>query len=74
MDYHCKVCDKPVKIKNKHKRFKSKTHKEFDKCKHIKLTIENPLIKDIDRIFFAYIIEQNKKLDYHLVKSGFQSV
>ena len=59
MDYYCKVCDKFVKINNKNKHFKSKTHKELDKCKHTKLTIENPLMKDIDRIFHAYIIEQS---------------
>ena len=60
MDYYCKVCDKSVKIKNKFKHLKSKPHREFDKCKHIKLTIRNPLIKDVDRIFYAYIIEDEK--------------
>ena len=62
MDYYCKVCDKSVKIKNKYKHFKSRTNEEFDKCKHIKLIIGNPLIKDIE-FFYAYIIEHNKKFD-----------
>ena len=51
MDYYCKLCDKSVKIKNKAQHFQWKIHKEFGKCKYLKLTIEKPLIKDIDRIF-----------------------
>ena len=53
MDYYCKVCDNSVKIKNKYRQFKSPTQKEFDKCKHIKITIENPRTKDIDRKLYA---------------------
>ena len=41
MTYYCEVCDKFIKPKSKYKHFKSNIHKEFDKCKHIKLTIEN---------------------------------
>ena len=36
--------------------------------KHIKLTIENLNINDIDEIYYAYFIEHNKEYDYYLVK------
>ena len=60
MSYYCYVCDKPIKNKSKIQHFKSNTHKEFDK--HIKLTTENPNINDIDEMFYAYIIENNKNM------------
>ena len=49
MDYYCKVCDMFIKPKSKHKHFKSNVNKELNKCKHIKLTIENPDLNDKDR-------------------------
>ena len=58
----------------KYKLFKLKTHKEFNRCKQIKLTIENPFLKDLDRIFYAYIIEHIEKFGYYLVKCGFNLV
>ena len=41
MEYFCNMCDKTLKKKyqfllQKHFNFHSKTHKKFDKCKHIK--------------------------------------
>ena len=60
MDYYCDVCDKLIKPKSKYKHFKLNTHKEFDKCKHMKLTIENLDIDDIDEVFHAYIIHHKK--------------
>ena len=58
MVYYCEVCDIIIKPKSKYKHFESNTHKEFDKCEHIKLTIENPDMNDIDSAFCAYIIQQ----------------
>ena len=55
MSYYCDFCDKTIKLKSKNKHFKSNIHKEFDKCKHIKLTIGNPNINDIDEIIYAYL-------------------
>ena len=60
------------KFKNKH--FKSLTHRNFDKCKHIKLTIKNPDINKIDNIVYDYIIEHNKKYDYYLLRCDFKLV
>ena len=74
MDYYCEVCNIFIKLKSKYKHFKSNTNKEFDKRKHIKLTIENPNINNINTIFYAYIIEHKKKCDYYPVKCEFKLV
>ena len=74
MTYYCDICNKIIKHKSKNKHFKSITHKELDKCKHIKITIKIPDIKKIDNIVYAYIIEHNKKFDYYLVKCDFKLI
>ena len=68
MEYFCNVCDNFIKPESKYEHFKSNTHKEFDKCKHMKLTIENPDINNADEVFHANIFQHNKKYDYHLIK------
>ena len=57
--YHCEVCDSFMRPESKDKHFNSNIHKEFDKCKHINITIENA-INDIDEIFYAKFIEHKK--------------
>ena len=59
MDYYFEVCIKP---KSKYEHFKSVILKELDECKQVKLTIENPYIKNVGKAFCEYIIEHNKKL------------
>ena len=61
MSYCCEVCDKTVDFKSKSSQLKSLSHKECDKSRHIKLTIKNPGVNKIDKTFYAYIIEHNKK-------------
>ena len=61
MRYYCDVCDETVKLKSKSSHLNSLSHKEFDKCKHIKQTIEKPNINDVDKIFYSIIIEHNTK-------------
>ena len=63
MSYYCDCCYKTIKLISK-KHFKSFTHKEFDKCKHITLTIENSDLKKIDNTVNEYIIEYDKETDY----------
>ena len=41
MSYYCEMCYRFVKPTRKYKQFKSIFQKEFDKCKHINLTVEN---------------------------------
>ena len=74
MDFYCEECDKLIKSNSKYKPLKSNIHKEFENCKHIELTIENPNINIIDEIFYAYIIEYNKKYDYYVIKCHFELV
>ena len=74
MDYYCEVCNKFIKPKSKYNHFKSNTHKNFDKCKHIKLTTENLNINNISKIFDAYIVEHKKKFDYYLLKCEFNLI
>ena len=52
MDYYCDVCDKHIKPKSKYKHFKSKSHEEIDECKHIKLSVKDTDINDVDEAFF----------------------
>ena len=52
----------------------SNTHKNFNKYKHIKLTIGNPNINDIDKVFYAYIIPHIKKYGYYLINCEFNLV
>ena len=45
MSYYCDAFDKTFNLESKSRHFKSNVHKEFDRCKHIKLTTKNPNIK-----------------------------
>ena len=74
MDYYCDVCDKFINPKSKYKHFKSNTHKEFDKYKHMELPIENPDINNVDEVFCPHIIQHNKEYYYYLIKCHFQLV
>ena len=74
MDYYCDVCLKNKKAKNKHEHLKSKSHIEFDKCKHILLSHKDIDIKDIDEAIHLYIIDHNKKFDYYFVKCEYKLV
>ena len=39
---------------------------------YIKLPIENPNINDVDKIFYAYLTEHNRKYDHYLVECSFK--
>ena len=74
MSYYCDICNKIIKHKSNIRHFKSLTHRNFYKCKHIKITIKNPDINKIDNIVYEYIFEHNKKFDYYLIKCDFKLV
>ena len=74
MDHYCEVCDKYIKPKSEYKHFKSKIHKEFDKCEHKISSLKGIDIIKIDQPFHLYIIEHSKKVDYYLVKCQFKLV
>ena len=57
MGYYCEVCFKYTNHKSKYMHFKSKSHKEFDKCEHIQLSLKDIDINNVDEAFYIYIIE-----------------
>ena len=61
MDYYCGVCDKFLKPESEYKHFKSKSHQEFDKCKHIELSLKDIDINDVNETFHLYNFQHNKK-------------
>ena len=61
--YYCDICLKNIRARSKYKQFKSKSHQEFNKCKHLKLSHKNFDINDVDETFYLYLI-QHKKNDY----------
>ena len=60
MRYYCNICLIDIKKKSKHSHIKSKSHKEFEKYKHIILSFKNIDIKDVDEILYLYMKDYNK--------------
>ena len=63
-----------IKPKSKSRHFKSNNHKNLAKHKHIKLTIDNPNLDDIDKIIYNYINEYDKKYGYYYIRCEFKLV
>ena len=57
-----------VKKKTKYSHLKSKSHKEFEKYKHIIISFKNIDIKDVDEILYLYMIDHKKKFYHYLLK------
>ena len=74
MDYYCDLCLKSIKPNSKFKHFKSNSHQEYNKCKHILLCHKNIDINDVDEAFYSYNIEHNKIFHYYLKKCEFKIV
>ena len=74
MSYYCETCLKDVKKKSNYSHLKSKSHKEFEKYKHIILSLKNVDIKDVDEILHLYMIDHNKKFYHSLLKGQFKIV
>ena len=68
MVYYCEVCDISIKPKSKQNEYKSKTHKPIDKCKHIKLTIENPYINIVEKASYEHLLKIMKNTTITLSK------
>ena len=74
MTYYCNICLRDIKKKSKHSHLKSRSHKEFEKCKHIILSFENIDIKDVDEILYLYMKDYKKKYTHYLLKGQFNLV
>ena len=68
MRYYCDNSLRVIKKKSKQSHLKSKSYKEFEKYKHIMLSLKNVDIKDVDEILYLYMIDHNKKIIHHLLK------
>ena len=71
MRYYCNICLLDIYKKSKHSHLKSKSHKEYEKYKHIILSLKNVDIKDVDEILYLYMIDHNKKFTQYLLKGQF---
>ena len=63
-----------IKPKSKYKHFKSNSHKDCERCKHVEKSIENPNKNDVDRIFCSYIIEHEKSTIIFPIKCQFKII
>ena len=55
MSYYCQICLKDIEQKSEHSHLKSKSHKEFEKFRHIILSLKNVDIKDVDEMLYLYM-------------------
>ena len=74
MTYYCDICLRDIKKKSKYSFLKFKSHKDFEKYKHILLSLKNVDIKDVDEILYLYIKDHNKKFNQYLLKGQFKLV
>ena len=74
MKYYCNICLRDIKKESKYSHLNSKSHKEFEKYKHIILSLKNVDKKDVDEILYLYMIDNNKKFKHSLIKGEFKLV
>ena len=74
MRYYCDIYLTDFKKKSKHSHLKSKSHKEFEKNKHIVLSFKNVDIKVVDEILYLYMKAHIKKTNQYLLKGLFKLV
>ena len=74
MRYYCDICLTDVKKRSKNSHLKSKSHKGFEKGKHIILSLKNTNIKDVDEILYLYMKDYNKKYTQYLLKTRFKLI
>ena len=74
MRYYCDICLRDIKKKIQHSHLKSKSHKWFEKYKHIILSLKNVDIKDVDELLYLYVKDHNKKFHQYLLKGQFKLV
>ena len=66
MTYYCDNCLRDIKKKSKYSHLKSKSHKEFEKYKHLIILLKNVDIKDIDDILYLYMKDHYEKFNQYL--------
>ena len=61
MRYYCVFCLRDIKKRSNYSGLKSKSQKQFEKYKHIKLSLTNVDSKDVDEILYLYLKDHDKK-------------
>ena len=74
MRYYCDISLKDFKKKNKNSHLKFKSHKEFEKYKHVILSLKNVDIKVVDGILYLYTKDHNEKFNHYLLKGQLKQV
>ena len=74
MRYYCNICLRDIKKKSKYSHLRSRSHKNFEKYKHILLSFKNIDIKDVDEILYLYKKDYNKNCNQYLLKGQFKLV
>ena len=74
MSYYCEICLRDIKKRSECSHLKSKSHKEFERNKHILLSLKKVDLKNVDEIFSLYIKDHNKKFNHYLLKGEFKLV
>ena len=70
----CDICDEINEINSKYSQLNALSYEEFDRFKHMNLTIANPDINEINDQIDSYKSEHDEKNDYYLIKYDFKLV
>ena len=65
--FHCKFCDKPIRIKFKKKQLNSLNHKSLSMSIIYSYSITNPDFFHIEIILKDYVLDYNKKFEFCLI-------
>ena len=65
--FHCKFCDKSIKIKSKKKHLKSLNHKSLSISTNSRYRVINPDFLHKESILKNYVLEYTKKIAFHLI-------
>ena len=74
MRYYCNICLRDIKKKSKYSHKKSRSHKEFEKYKHIILFFKSINLKDVDAILYLYMKDYKKIYTQVFLKTRFNLV
>ena len=65
--FHCKFCDKSVKVKSKKKHLNSQYHNSLIKSIMSRYSVTNPNFLHIEYIIEKYVDDHNKKFEFYLI-------
>ena len=72
--FHCKVCDKSIKIKSEKRHQKSQNHQALTKSINSRYYIKNPNFVDVEELLRKYVNDYNKKSGLYLIICKFENI